>query len=188
MRLHGWFCLLVGLLAFSGGQALLGAEAQISFQTKKGWISFTLEKEGAPVADALVQILDENGAVFAEGTTGEKGQGQFPLPTGEQIKVEVKIGERSADTIVLTRSGDKVFPEEVLLSYGSKPCCKVVFLAGNGEGDIDLLSRLEAMGIPVWLQLLAGTSLIIAGTYWAYSLGRSAGAREEKISGGQNHA
>ncbi len=188
MRSHGWWYLLGGLVVFLGCQGLQGAEAQISFQTKKGWIAFTLEKEGAPVADALVQILDESGAVFAEGTTGAKGQGQFPLPTWEQIKVEVKIGERSADTVVLTRNGDKVFPDEVLLSYGSKPCCKIVFLGTGSEGEIDLLSRLEAMGIPIWLQLLAGASLIVGGTYWAYSLGRASNQGDQKFSGGPNHA
>jgi len=109
-----------------------GPEGQIAFEVKKGWVSFTLTKEGKGIPDALVEALDEDGVKFAEGTTGSKGQGQFPLPKGHQIKVEVKIGERSANTIVLTRIGDSsVVPQEVLLSYGSKPCCKWGHLPGS---------------------------------------------------------
>jgi len=179
--------LLMVLVGWSHlGICASGAEARISFQVKRGWVAFSLYKEEFPVADAFVQILDQTGAVFAEGTTGLKGQGQFPLPPGEQIQVEVKIGQRSANTIHLTRIGNSVLPNEVLLTYGSKPCCKIDSLSSGLAG-----SRPDGRGvldISTGMQLSAGASLILGAGCLAYYLRRQ-GSRTKPIttSGRRRH-
>jgi hypothetical protein len=100
------------------------AEARVKFAIKDGWVELLLQKDGAPVADALVKVIDEKGRDAATGETGDDGQAAFPMPAGSSLVVEIKIGDRLADPIRLYRTKAGVEPERVLLSYGLRPCCR----------------------------------------------------------------
>lgn len=101
------------------------AEPQATFAHEAGWIVLTLTHGEQPVGDALIQVYDEAGAMFASGETGANGRGQFPLPRGDSFLVEFKIGDRTADPIRITSTPNGPFPGEVLLSFGLAPCCRV---------------------------------------------------------------
>jgi hypothetical protein len=108
-----------------GGPAK-ATEPQVAFAVNDGWIAFTLSHDEKPVANAKVRVLDTRGAVFAEGEPGPEGRGEFPMPPSRYFLVEIKVGERTADPILLTKRGSGVAPDSVLLSFGLHPCCRVV--------------------------------------------------------------
>ena len=101
------------------------AEPQVAFVVKGGWVEFGLTRDGKPVADAQVLVFDGQGGKLAEGESGPEGRGEFPLPTGNPFRVEIKVGNRNADPIRLTKVDDRVVPANVLLSFGLAPCCRV---------------------------------------------------------------
>lgn len=129
-RQLGWVFSGLGLMIFgiSIGNSW-AEEPRVAFALKKGWVDFTLLREGKPVQDALVRILDAAGNNFAEGQTGPDGQGGFPMPRGPGLTLEIKTGNKTADPIRLLRNGDSLQPAKVLLSYGLRPCCR--FLPGK---------------------------------------------------------
>jgi len=82
---------------------------------------------------------------YGDGYPTQIKPGTPVLLYGQRVPI---VGRVSMDLITVdvtdlpqTRTGDKVFPDEVLLSYGSKPCCQAIFLAGTGEGEIDILEE-----------------------------------------------
>jgi hypothetical protein len=106
--------------------SLGGAEPQVAFTLKKGWVEFAVRRDGKPVADALIHVIDERGNQFAEGETGPDGDAAFPAPPGASFIVEIKTGERTADPIRLFKTAGGVEPARVLLSYGLRPCCRSI--------------------------------------------------------------
>lgn len=118
------FLMVLGLFLVIPGGPCRGAEPQIAFVVADGWVTFKLQQDGQPVAGARVRVLDAQGRQFAEGETGPEGRGLFPLPPGASLMVEVKLGERTADLIRLTRTDDSLVPTQVLLSFGLRPCCR----------------------------------------------------------------
>jgi hypothetical protein len=107
------------------------AEPQATFSLKDGWVEFALRKDGRPVANATILIMDERGVKFGEGETGEEGQAAFPLPRGSSFVVEIKAGDRTADPIRLFKSEAGIEPARVLLSYGLRPCCRSIKSRGE---------------------------------------------------------
>jgi hypothetical protein len=114
------------------------AEPQVAFVVKDGWVEFTLTQDDKPVADAQVRVFTANGHTFGEGETGPQGRGEFPLPPDHSFRVEIKIGDRTADSILLTPIDDHVVPTNVLLSFGLAPCCKVPSRGMFGSGGRDV--------------------------------------------------
>lgn len=114
---------LVLLMASSNAAA---HEAQAAFALKAGWVECLVEKDGRPVANAALVILDGHGNKFADGETDDTGLGQFPAPGGGSFTVEIKIGTRTSDPIRLMNVGSQIAPAKVLLSYGLRPCCRVL--------------------------------------------------------------
>ena len=101
----------------------------ISYAVKNRWIQFTLTHDDKPVTNGMVRVFDGFGNNFAEGETGTNGQGEFPLPSGHQFRVEIKIGDRAADPIPVTSNGgNRIVPERRRLSFGLAPCCRTVSL------------------------------------------------------------
>lgn len=137
-----------------------GIQAEVTVEQRKGWIHFRIEHQGQPVAGALVEIWDDTPSKFAEGTTGENGAGQFPMPTTKQFKMEVKIQDKSANSILLTRIDDEIVPKRTLLAYGSKPCCKVPRL-GLDESEPNSWS---IDSLPAWTQM-SGVALVLCGGF-----------------------
>lgn len=118
------------------------SEPEVAFVVKDGWVEFVLRQDGRPVADALIQVVDEKGTNFAQGVTGEEGQASCPLPRGSSFVVEFKTGNRTADPIRFFKIEESVEPARVLLSYGLRPCCR-------------FLSRKEATTDPTESELAA---------------------------------
>jgi hypothetical protein len=156
---------LVALLGAGRVASCRAAEPQVAFAVKTGWLEFTLRQNGEPVPDATVLVFDEDGRQFAEGETGDQGRGQFPLPRGQAFHVEIKLGGRTADPIRLRRSGDgkSVVPANVLLSFGLRPCCRVVPRSERVEAQEPAPAPF-ASPLPVWLQGAVGMSFLLLGT------------------------
>jgi hypothetical protein len=149
------------------------AEPQVAFVVADGWVEFALTQDGRPVAGAQVRVFAATGHRYADGETGPEGRGVFPLPPGPSFRVEIKLGDRTADPILLTPVGDHVVPTEVLLSFGLAPCCKVPSRAGAfgaGGADPGLPDRPETTGsLPVWVRAAGGVAFTVLGVVilWA---------------------
>jgi hypothetical protein len=102
-------------------------EPQATFALKNGWVEVTLRKDGRPVANATIEITNQNGRNDGGGETDDEGFAAFPLPPGHSFIVEIKAGDRTADPIRLFKSdAGGVEPACVLLSYGLRPCCRSI--------------------------------------------------------------
>lgn len=113
---------LIAVLGPAG--SIWAGEPQVTFALKAGWVDCSVRQDGKPIGGAVIQIQDERGAKFAEGETGPGGETAFPVPAGSSCIVEIKTGERTADPIRLIKTGGRVEPARVLLSYGLRPCCR----------------------------------------------------------------
>lgn len=119
-------CRLPAVIALAAcAVAAPAAEPTVAFAVKDGWVSLALTGADGPIADAQVEVYTAAGHRFAEGETGADGRGEFPLPPGPHCRVEIRIGDRRADSIRLTRTGDRLAPSNVLLSFGLAPCCRI---------------------------------------------------------------
>ncbi|MBA4189880.1 MAG: hypothetical protein C0467_18000 [Planctomycetaceae bacterium] len=149
------------LIASSSAKAV---EPQAAFVVSDGWVSFTLTRDDKPVPDAVVRVYDEQGRMFGEGETGSEGRGEFPLPRGNLFRVEIKIGDRTADMIPLTKVEDRVVPSTVLLSFGLAPCCRFETKA-TGYGTIRQGTPADATLIPpsIWVKAGGGIILTLLG-------------------------
>lgn len=101
-------------------------EPRVSFSLKAGWLHFDLTQEGKPIADALVTVYDAQGQKTAEGDSGTDGKGEFPLPSGPKSSIEFKIGKRLSDPVAVRSAAGGVYPPQVSLSFGLRPCCRSV--------------------------------------------------------------
>lgn len=146
------------------------AEPRASFTVDAGWVNFRLTRDGEPISDARIKVLDARGEQFATGETGKDGDGSFPLPTGPCCIVEFEVGGKTADPIRLTPRDGGVFPREVLLSFGLAPCCRAPSRGGALYGEPTPDAPGDAM--PRWL-LVAGISgvvfftSVIGGLIWS---------------------
>lgn len=162
-----WFGGVVMLLAASRGTA----EPHVGFVLKNGWVECTLHQEGKPISDAVIHVIDDGGKNFAEGQTGDDGQGAFPLPRGTWFTVEIKTGERTADPIRLFKLNGNVEPARVLLSYGLRPCCRLKAPRDTPTVDAAVFAPPEPrdtpplwwllLTVPVGLCLTAEVALIV---------------------------
>jgi hypothetical protein len=137
----------------------MATEPQVAFEVNDGWMSFSLTHDEKPVANAKVRVLDTRGGVFAEGEPGPEGRGEFPMPPSHYFLVEIKVAERIADPIMLTKRGNGVAPDSVLLSFGLRACCRVS-PSSVGAGSSDQNSP----PIPPWWPLVIGTSVLLCLT------------------------
>jgi hypothetical protein len=116
------------------------AEPHAAFAVKDGWVECVLRRDGKPVPDAVIQIIDERGKNFATGDTDQQGQAVFPLAPGSSFIVEIKTKERSADPIRLFKIDGAIEPSRVLLSYGLRPCCRSKLPGGTlDRGNVSIL-------------------------------------------------
>jgi hypothetical protein len=146
-----WY--LAALAVLGSSRPGMAREPEVEFSLKAGWVDCTIDQDGKPIPDALVRIMDTSGRNFAEGETDERGQGQFPVPDGNWFIVEIKTGKRTADAIRLSRTADAIQPGRVLLSYGLRPCCRVLARKGSQTG-----------AATTWSPPAEATIWILAGT------------------------
>lgn len=159
-----WIAAVVLLATVSDATPALATEPQVAFVVKDGWVEFSLTHDDNPVADAQVRVFTPNGYQFAEGETGLEGRGAFPLPPGQSFRIEIKIGDRTADPILLTPIDDHVVPTNVLLSFGLAPCCKVPSRGASGtESSDQSRPALPTGSIPIWLQAAGGIAFTVFG-------------------------
>lgn len=144
---------IVGLALLIESGVGAAAEPQVDFSLKAGWVECGVTKDGEPVRDAVFHIISASGSKFAEGETDDRGQGQFPVPPGKWFIVEIKTGTRTADAIRLVHDSDGIQPAKVLLSYGLRPCCRVL-----AKKDATPKPAAVATGEARSIWLLAGTA------------------------------
>jgi len=139
-------------------------EPQIAFVVEGPFAKFKLAQDGQPV-EGTIRVFDGAGNSFAEGES-EGGRGGFPVPRGDVFTLEVKIGDRSADAITLTRDGNTITPANVLLSFGLKPCCRVPSRGVYRPGDTP-----AAGSLPMWLMAGgAGLSILVGSALVFFAL------------------
>lgn len=161
---------IVSILFLISSLPTNAAEPQISFAVKNRWVQFTLTHDDKPVTNGMVRVFDGFGNTFAEGETGTNGQGEFPLPSGHQFRVEIKIGDRAADPIPVTSiGGNRVVPNRVLLSFGLAPCCRIVSRGVVEKQTTTVLSPHEPsdkkeIGSNLWIPAIGALILLLAGT------------------------
>lgn len=159
-----WIAAVVLLATVVFVSPVAAGEPQVAFVVKDGWVEFTLAQDDKPVPDAQVRVFTTNGHKFAEGETGPGGRGEFPLPPGHSFRVEIKIGDRTADPILLTPIDDHVVPTNVLLSFGLAPCCKLPSRGTFGTESRDQSQPASVLGsIPIWVQATGGIAFTILG-------------------------
>lgn len=135
-----WIAAVVLLATVVFVSPVAAGEPQVAFVVRDGWVEFTLAQDDKPVPDAQVRVFTTNGHKFAEGETGPGGRGEFPLPPGHSFRVEIKIGDRTADPIMLMPIDDHVVPTNVLLSFGLAPCYRGTYTPSAKPGEYgDLL-------------------------------------------------
>ena len=165
------FMAFVFVLGFCGAATAL--EPQVAFHVRKGFVELQLQKEGHPVPNAAITVRDHLGAVFAEGETGAKGEGSFPLPKSPSFSMEFRVDGRLSQPVTLTLVGGEVVPMEVLLNFELRACCRIpsrLKMLENsqiGDGE-DYLHSFEN-----WVLLGGGALLLILGTSAMYYLDSS---------------
>lgn len=179
---HGvcsWLTAIISFFMFAPNVFSDPLEPQAAFTlNRSGWVEVALRQEGRPVANATIQIIDDQGGNFAEGETGEEGETAFPLPRGDFCVVEIKIGKRTADPIRLYKFDKRIEPARVLLSYGLRPCCRF-----KDRGEVETVeTALESPDVPIesygmWSILAAvGAGFSIAVLIFFMAKGRFASA------------
>jgi hypothetical protein len=143
--------------------ALEAAEPQAHFSLKQGWVEMTLRQADQPVPGATVRVLDANTAQFSEGETNAAGKTEFPIPRGPGFIVEIHLGEREADLIWIERTTSGIEPENLLLSFGLHPCCRMptAVTVSQPVGDVPAASRWPFLIKAVGASLLAISGLLV---------------------------
>lgn len=171
-------------LGFCGAAAAL--EPQVAFKVRKGFLELELQKEGKPVPNAAITVRDNLGGIFAEGETGPKGEGSFPLPKSPSFSLEFRVDGRLSQPVTLTMVGGEVVPMEVLLNFELRACCRIpsrLKMLENsqiGDGE-DYLHSFEN-----WVLLGGGALLLILGTSAMYYLD-SSHQDDSRLSNGNAH-
>ena len=171
-------------LGFCGAAAAL--EPQVAFKVRKGFVELELQKEGKPVPNAAITVRDHLGGIFAEGETGPKGEGSFPLPKSPSFSLEFRVDGRLSQPVTLTMVGGEVVPMEVLLNFELRACCRIpsrLKMLENsqiGDGE-DYLHSFEN-----WVLLGGGALLLILGTTAIYYLD-SSHQDDSRLSNGNAH-
>jgi hypothetical protein len=165
-----WIAAVVPLATLLFVSPVAAREPQIAFAVKDGWVEITVTHDDKPVADAQVRVITLSGHKFAEGETGPEGRGEFPLPPGTDFRVEIKVGDRNADPIRLTKIDDHVVPTNVLLSFGISPCCKLPSrgsMFGSGEKEVPIPSPQTSPpgSMPIWMQAGCAVAFTILGVF-----------------------
>jgi hypothetical protein len=158
-----WIAAVVLLATVMFVSPVAAGEPQVAFVVKDGWVEFTLAQDDKPVPDAQVRVFTTNGHKFAEGETGPGGRGEFPLPPGHSFRVEIKIGDRTADPILLTPIDDHVVPTNVLLSFGLAPCCKVPSRGTFGSEVQEAPTATSPGSFPIWAQVVCSVLFMALG-------------------------
>ncbi|MFO0805522.1 MAG: hypothetical protein U0791_20655 [Gemmataceae bacterium] len=140
------------------------AEPEIAFTVVDGWVELKLTQDDNPLPGAKVRVLDSRGGKFADGETGTDGSGEFPMPPGTQFRVEIKVGDRTADMILLTQVDGIVVPKSVLLSFGLTPCCRYSSRSTVAtETELPATASEREFTIPRWFQAAVGIAFTILG-------------------------
>lgn len=173
-----WIAAIVPLAILVFASPAAAREPQVTFVVKDGWVEMTVTQDDKPVADALIRVFSATGHKFAEGETGPGGRGEFPLPPGHSFRVEIKIGDRTADPILLTPIDDHVVPTNVLLSFGLAPCCRVPPRGGvfgsKSPTESPLNTATSSLGsMPVWMQAGGAVVFTILGVFILFGSRRS---------------
>ena len=148
-------------------------EPQVAFVVKGDWVELTITHDDQPVTDAQVRVFTTDGYMFEVGETGKAGRGEFPIPPGTELRVEIKIGERNADPIQLTKIDDYVVPTNVLLSFGLAPCCRVPSRIGVLGVGLPATRDNVSPPMPFWMKVGGAVVFTFLGLYIVWASCRS---------------
>lgn len=154
------FSITVALLATAGFTAADAAEPQVEFEVKSDRVAFAVTRDEQPVAAAKVRVFDGI-LVYAEAESGPDGRGECPMPPGEFFRVDIQIGDRTADRILLRKIDDHVFPSRVLLTFGLAPCCRVPSRGWAAWSQRVPASDAQADSTPSWWVVAGGAGIAL---------------------------
>jgi len=155
---------LIALVTMAG--SVPAADPQVEFTVTDGWVEFRLTRDDRPVSGARVLVTDARGQKFADGATGEDGAGEFPIPPGSKnFRIEFRIDDRIADSILLTPVDGIVVPTNVLLSFGLAPCCRAPAKRTESLRDSPSTHDDESSHeiVPTWLRAGVGVTITLLG-------------------------
>ena len=114
---------LIALLAFAPP---LKADdgPTVEFTLADGWVNLRLHAGDTPVTEAKLVVLVGDG-VWAEGETGEKGQGSFLRPKAATCQVVFVYSTGTSAPVPLTFHGDTLTPTSAAVGGVKPPCCLV---------------------------------------------------------------
>ena len=99
---------------------------QASFAVEDGWVHVRVQQKERPVANARIRVFDDAEQAIAEGETDEDGKGAFPAPSNHLCRIGVTINGKECDLIPLHLHGTKADPPCVLMTFGTRPCCRAL--------------------------------------------------------------
>lgn len=112
---------LIALLAFAS--PLKAADGPtVEFALADGWVNLRLHAGDTPVTDAKLVVLVGDG-VWAEGETGERGQGSFLRPKAATCQVVFVYSTGTSAPVPLTFHGDTLTPTSAAVGGVKPPCC-----------------------------------------------------------------
>jgi hypothetical protein len=138
-----------------------------SFALEHGWVQVQVRQEKGPVADARIRVFDDAEQVFAEGETDEQGVGSFPA-RGHTCRIGITINGKECDLIPLHLDGKTAEPARVLLTFGTRPCCRMAAGIRGWTGPEENSANQESESPPPapevgWPALAGGGCLAAAG-------------------------
>ena len=113
---------LLALLAFAS--PLKADGPTVEFTLADGWVNLRLHAGDTPVTDAKLVVLVGDG-VWAEGETGEKGQGSFLRPKAVTCQVVFIYSTGTSAPVPLTFQGDTLTPTSAAVGGVKPPCCLI---------------------------------------------------------------
>ncbi len=100
------------------------AEPVAAFTLADGWVDFRLERDGRPVKGARVTVLVGN-QIWAQGETGDTGEGTFPRPGATDCQVVFNLGSGPSAPIPLAFIADGTMtPARSPVRDGAAECCE----------------------------------------------------------------
>jgi hypothetical protein len=165
---------LLGIPAAAAARPTAGPQAHFALQDGF-FVQVRVSQAGKPVVGARVRAFDQAETVVGEGETGEEGQGAFGKPPGDVCWVGITIDGKECDLIPLRLHGGRAEPSRVLLTFGTRPCCRAVRARPRPPAarPVEDSERLESPPPPrpaaLWPALAGGLCLAAGGSLLVWS-------------------
>jgi hypothetical protein len=124
----------------AGRAATTGPQA--AFTVEDGWVKVIVHKDEAPVGIAHIRVYNDAEQQISDGETDERGNGTLFPVSDSSCRIGVTINSKECDLIPLRIHGTRVEPSRVLLTFGTRPCCRALAALrrsanSSREGQVD---------------------------------------------------